>query len=234
MIEKYVIDITDAMQVPAIVYEVRERAKKKALYLLLVHKEPPNIVRGTMQPLEKQNGVIEVKRPDGGFSWYHGGTYCLMFAEPSAAVASKASEYFQDAWGARVKHFLAAFSSQYGTNVVYRNSDLFVGPDEKHLVGMSCQQGDSYRVQRACWYERDPISDITDLLRADGIDPKNFAAALQVVEEGFFGYLVYMLKPLRKSAHEFISQASMVKARDLQRKRGYHHARGSCVLGPNI
>jgi len=231
MIEKYLVDITDVSQIPAVVYEVRERAKEKALYVFLDHKEAPNVVRGRFQPLENSKHRLEVRRPDGGFSWYHASTYCLMYGKPIASVID--AEVAQKAWGERVKHFLASFSSQYRTNVRWKNSDLYIGPDKKHLVGMSGwnSSGDGVRLHRACWYERDPIPDISDLLRADGINPEKFANSLQVVEKGFYNYLLDFFKPLRKSAQEFISQANMDKAHDLQKKKGQASARGSCVMG---
>jgi len=225
----YKITITNAMQTPAIVYETLERAKSAPLRILLEHEEPPNIVRGTMQELTRPRHH-EVRRPDGGFSWYHAGTFCFMYAEPVPSVASKKHSDPQEDWGERIKHHLSAFSGKYGANLKYDNSDIFV--DGKHLVGMSARTAQGVRVQRACWYEQNPILEISDLLIADGISPQAFASKLAIVEPGFFQYFMEQLEPSNISAQEFVSPLSKSRARELQRKTGKPKSRGSCVLGP--
>ncbi len=226
----YRIIIKDPMQTPAIVYETRKRAEQKPLWVLLDHQEQPNVVRGASQPFEKHKGIVEIKRPDGGLSWYHSGTYCLMIGETTGKLFNH--QEVQQEWGDKLKGLLHL----HGYDPValeYENSDIFfMNGKRKHLIGMSgwigSENGKLAKIQRACWYEQSPMIEISDMLRADKIDPKAFEKRLAIVEKGFYAYLSELLKAQEISAEKFISKESQDLADKLQ-KRTFGTYRGSCV-----
>jgi hypothetical protein len=80
IVESYLVDITEPIQIPAIVYELRDRGKEGLVRVFLNHIEEPNIVRGVGQRIKGDLGVCEIKRLDGGKTWYHGRTKCFMEA----------------------------------------------------------------------------------------------------------------------------------------------------------
>ena len=223
MSNTYCIEITDAVQIPAVVYETKKRALKESLYILLDHKEGPNVVRGQPQPLDKREGITVVRRPDGGLSWYHtNGSFCLTKGEPASSYKT-----YQREWGEKVIDLL---SWSYDINgLAYKDADIYNGSG-KQLIGTSGWVSHGARINRACWYEQDPIPAITDLLLADGIDPQNFSQALQVVKKGFFDYLAESLKAKKINMQEFLSLESILEAEKLQNIRE-GTIRGSCVLG---
>jgi len=229
----YLVKILDPIQTPAAVYESRTQALKEPLYVLLEHQEEPNVIRGRSQPFEK-NGVKEIRRPDGGRWWYHPHTLCLISGEP--VKQSTTLTKFQETWGDLLKDFLA--SQGYDRdNLLYSNADLYLvngSETHKQIIGtsgwVSRENGRWIKIQRACWYERNPIPDISDMLRADGINPQEFQEKLHLVKEGFFKYLKEELKAKDVPINEFISPNSLSKAYELQKRRN-GHLRGSCVLG---
>jgi hypothetical protein len=222
----YILRITDPMQIPAAVYETRERARHSPLHVLLEHREEPNVIRGVDQPMT-ESGVLQIKRPDGGLSWYHPGTFCLMWGAPSSNLAVN-----QMAWGNRVKGLLSSVGYE-PPSLEYQDADIYLNngtPQRRQLVGLSARIGKGFRVHRACWYEADPVPGISHMLRADGIDPRDFSNALAVVEGGLFGYLINNLDSQETDAGSFISGVSMEKARALQTETSGSKV-GSCVLG---
>lgn len=227
--ENYLIRITGEEQIPGVVYETRSRAVKGPVGVLLVHEERPNVVRGRFQPLEHHDGIPEVRRPDGGLSWYHAGTFCYMRGEPTTGAKNTAEA--QELWGGVIIDLLRAFG--YTEPLQYMNSDVYL-PDGRQIVGMSGWLSQERRVltkvQRACWYERDPMNDISDLLRADGIVPEKFASKIEMINPGFFEYLVEQCNPVEVDACAFVSRNSMARAYSLQHKKG-GTLKGSCVLG---
>jgi hypothetical protein len=235
----YRIAIKQPLQIPAVVYETRKRAAEKPLWVLLEHQEQPNVVRGMSQPFEKHRGVVEIKRPDGGLSWYHPGTYCLILGEKTDKFYDHKA--IQQEWGDKVKGLLHL----HGHNpslLKYDNSDiLYVNGSAKHLIGMSgwigkekdrpaIEKEKPIKIQRACWYEQSPIQDISDMLRADGISPSAFEKRLALVNKGFFTYLAGLFKAQEVSADMFISDESWICARELQKRKSGSY-RGSCVMG---
>ncbi len=226
----YLLKVTDKMQIPAVVYEVLASVHEEPVYVFLEHHEPPNIMRGRNQPLDNPS-VDEGKRPDGGLSWPHSGTFCLMRARLTKDPKNVGKA--QALWGDDLKGLLSA-QGYDGRSIVYRDSDLYIrNGSEKHLMGLSglvSGNGQSVIVQRACWYERDPLPNIEHLLKADGIDPKTFKEKLQLVKPGFFAYSLDLFKPEEVDPCDFISIGSMADAVDLQKQKG-GNVRGYCVLG---
>jgi hypothetical protein len=230
--KSYLVAITEAWQTPAVVYEVRKRAAIEPLQVLLEHAEEPNVVRGRNQPFEGK-GFQEIRRPDGGLSWYHPKTFCFILGVPSKHPRRVAR--FQEAWGELLKEML--FVKGYErASLVYRDSDLYFknGGPERQLMGMSgwiSREGSvDVRVQRACWYEQDPLRDIGALLRADGIDPAEFRRNFVLVKRGFFAGLMQSLTAKEVDVYDFVSDESIKLAGLLQKAPG-GPLRGSCIMG---
>ncbi len=228
----YHIVIKQPLQIPAIVYETRKRAAENPLWVLLDHQERPNVVRGMSQPLEKRKGIVEIKRPDGGLSWYHPGTFCLIKGEKTEKLYSH--QALQQDWGDKVRGLLHLHN--YDPEMLkYSNSDIFyVNGSTKHLVGMSGwigkEKDNIVKIQRACWYEKNPIKDISDMLKADGISPAAFEKRLALVKGGFCSYLADLFNAQKVPADQFISNESWVHANELQKRKSGTY-RGSCVMG---
>ncbi len=228
----YFIRITEPMQIPAVVYEAKARAVEDLAYVFLDHQERPNVVRGRFQPMEGRSGIAEVKRPDGGLSWYHPHTRCMIRAMPNDDGMSIAGA--QESWGNGMKEWMVR-KGYKASSVVYNNSDLYiVNGSTRHVMGMSgktgIENGATVKLQRACWYEKNPLNDIADMLKADGISPDAFKQRLQIVQPGLFESIANKLQAEEVLAEEFISQASMDRAVKLQLCTSGSY-RGSCVMG---
>jgi hypothetical protein len=228
----YHIVIKQPLQIPAIVYETRKRAAKHPLWVLLDHQEQPNVVRGVSQPFEKHKRIVEIKRPDGGLSWYHPRTFCLIKGEKTKNLYNH--QELQQDWGDKLKGLLHLHDYDPGM-LKYSSADIFyVNGSTKHLVGMSGWIGrekqDVVKVQRACWYEQNPVKDISDMLKADGISPAAFEKRLALVKEGFYAYLKGLFEAQKTSADQFISKESWARANELQKRKSGTY-RGSCVMG---
>ncbi len=227
----YVMRITEPMQIPAVVYEAQARAAIEPVYVFLDHQERPNVVRGRFQPMEGHAGITEVKRPDGGLSWAHPHTRCMIRAQPDDGDSIANG---QESWGNGLRAWLA--KRGYRTSsIVYNNSDLYlVNGSTKHIMGMSGkigkQNGGMVKLQRACWYEKNPMDDIADILKADGIDPYTFKQRLQLVQPGLFETIVDRLQAEEVLAEKFISPASWQRAVKLQTCTSGSQ-RGYCVTG---
>ncbi len=230
--KSYLVTITEAWQTPAVVYEVRKRAAKEPLHVLLEHAEEPNVVRGRNQPFEGK-GFPEIRRPDGGLSWYHPKTFCLIQGEPASHPRMIAE--LQEGWGELLKGLLST-SGYERDKLIYRESDLYFknGEPERQIMGMSgwiSRHGSvDVRVQRACWYEQDPTRDISALLRADGIDPVKFRRKLCLVKRGFFAGVMHDLGAKEIDVYDFVSDESRRSAESLQHLPG-GTLRGSCIMG---
>ena len=224
--EAYVLRITEPMQIPAVVYEMRRRVaqSQKPLHILLDHQEEPNVVRGSYQPLENPS-IKEIKRPDAGLSWYHPKTLCLTRGLPSPGFKLP-----QERWGDRLMDLLS--QRGYGrNNLVYDGRDVYLlNGSKKQLAGLSGWTSQGVKIQRACWYEEDPLPEITGLLKADRIDPKKFSEAFQLIHKGFFDYLIKKFQAQEIDVQDFISLESGLEAVVLQKKTDGHQ-RGSCILG---
>jgi len=226
MNKAYVLRITEPMQIPAVVYEMRMRVaqSQEPLHILLDHQEEPTVVRGICQPLENLR-INEIKRPDAGLSWYHPKTLCLTRGLPSPGLKLQ-----QERWSDHLMDLLSQRgydrdSLVYDGRDVYRNNG-----SKKQLAGLSAWMSQGVKIQRACWYEEDPIPEITELLKADGIDPKEFSEAFQLIHKGFFDYLINKLQAQEIDVQDFISTESGLEALVLQKKTDGHQ-RGSCILG---
>ncbi len=230
--KSYLVTITEAWQTPAVVYEVRKRAAMEPLHVLLEHAEEPNVVRGRNQPFEGK-GFTEIRRPDGGLSWYHPKTFCLIQGEPTQHPCMIAQ--LQEGWGELLKGLLSV-RGYARDSLVYRESDLYFknGEPERQLMGMSGwisrEGGVDVRVQRACWYESDPIRDIGGLLRSDGIDPNEFKKKLALIRRGFFAGVMHDLNAKEIDVYDFVSDESTKLAGLLQKVSG-GTLRGSCIMG---
>jgi hypothetical protein len=86
------------------------------------------------------------------------------------------------------------------------------------------------KLQRACWYEKNPLDDIADMLKADGINPNDFKQRLQLVQPGLFESIADKLQAEEVRVEDFISPESWQRARKLQLCTNGSY-RGSCVMG---
>jgi hypothetical protein len=220
----YLFTISAPLDIPAIVYETMDLAptfsRDDPLYILLKHEEDPVIVRGYGQPLTLEDLSVEIKRPDGGLSWYHGYGGCLMRAfrkDPSSIPGEDA----QAEWGLELQKYAEHVGFK---NTLWRNADIYV--DDRQIIGTSAKNKDGVVVQRACWYEEDPMEYITPLLQKDGINPREFENSIRIVPN----LMSYLTQNLNLSEGIFISNASLDKAKLLQQKKK-GSLMGACVLG---
>lgn len=222
--ESYLIrDINEPIETVAIVFETAARAAKSPIYAFLEHHEKPNIMRGRRQPLELP-GMPEYKRPDTGKSWYHPVTRCFMNGRSADFRDTQA------AWAEMMMTRLSEKGYDRG-QLKFDNGDVFFSNGSvKHIMGTSIYitPDKTVRVLRACWYEQNPLPEISDLLRADRIDPLEFEKCNGLVKGDLFSYLVERFRPVEIAAKKFISEKSMLDALELQKQKE-GDVRGACV-----
>ncbi len=225
--EAYLIrDISRPIETIAIVYETAARAARGRVYVFLEHHEEPNVVRGIRQPLERPD-LPEFKRPDTGRSWYHPKTRCFMRGKPLAD-----SRDSQAAWAVMMKAHLSG-RGYAASQLRYNDGDIFFcNGSKRHLMGTSIwvPPGRETQVVRACWYEESPMAEISDLLKADGIEPSEFEQCNDLVKAGLFDYLVQSHSPSVIAVNDFVSSDSLSKALELQKQKD-GDVRGPCVTG---
>lgn len=164
--------------------------------LFLDHEEEQNIVRGRNQLLEHNSEVPEVKRRDGGKTWYHDDTKCFMLGVPDGA--DKFRETYMEQWGKLIIDEL----KELGYDAFMAESDIYEAETGRQLVGLSGSSTDSSTVLRACWYEEEP--DIDHLLEADHQNPEEFHDSYDTIK-GLYEKLTDQLRP-EPAGNEFISQ----------------------------
>lgn len=234
MNKAYAIRITEPMQIPAVGHEIRIRGADRALFVLLEHDEGPCIVRGGGERLKGLDR--EVKRGDGGDTWYHSsGSRCLNFSLPYQASETYPSdvEGLLKEWGQTTIGFLESggYAKPGG---LYQCRDVYSINGEKlgsKVVGLSGKitPSEGTRIHRACWYEADPMEEITPLLVSDGFDPREFRAKLEIVNTGFFEYLIRGLSATEIAVEDFVSRKSWNMADEINKKKSGSEPK-CCVL----
>lgn len=205
----YLLEIKRPLQTAAVTIETQRRGKSQETYALLKHTETPNIVRGGTEALYPREGIEVVRRPDAGYSWYHSSSSrCLTFAAPEKMELIKQRE-----WGRWMNTFFIGFFPK-SDNLEFYNGDLFL--KGLQMIGLSGDTRDGYRVHRACWYEKDPMSEISRLLESDGINTKDFRRRFEIVGEGFFDHLTKILSASSIKVENYVSPESFEAARALQ------------------
>ena len=234
-----IVVIDEPLHIPGVVYELERFSKQinEPIYTLLDHQEESCIIRGVDQSFSGDfqedyrlcNSIPEIKRQDGGNSWYHGGTTCLLKTFPKKEFPQKAHTKTMEDWHKQLQQLYTSYS---GEELFYdrKSADLYVDRDfSTQLMGTSQYNS----IMRACWYESGvSLDEISELVKRDPqVENLNdFRESLGFVKQGFFHYLEYVLGFQDKmSSHEFISNSSLEKALLLQQKQG--SLVGPCVSG---
>ncbi len=234
----YHVVIREPIEVPALVYETAIRAAQRPLTLLLSHEEVPHINRGRTQPIVDPLRGWEVRRPDGGNSWYHDGTVCYMHAhaiDPQQVRSLKAS---QAAWCESIIEKLVGAELFKPGELSHDHSDIFYGAGnsnklKKHVAGTSgftttTPDGAAILMHRCCFYETPP-KNIDSLLRFDGIDPSDFNRRMRN-PTGFSQALSQQDDFVHRYACHFLSLQARAAAYELQHA-DMHGNTHSCVMG---
>lgn len=226
--ERYLIEIQEPIQIPAVVIESKKRAQETGTpqEYILDHQEEPNAIRGYSQPLD--GGI---RRPDGGLTWYHNMTGCLNRAYPMDDTDRRGHQ--QQAWGETVKTLMASVEGTSSDAYTWHNADIYT--EEGQITGTSARNRDGIRIERACWYEDDPASEVFDsLLQEDGIKPERFYDQVVIPSNSVIDHLgtEHHYRVIDEDElDQFISDESMEEAKHLQEiETGTR--RGSCLLGP--
>lgn len=233
--------VEDPIEIQGLVEELHLEAEDKVTSIFLDHQEEPNIVRGYGQPLlhKQKPDIPEIRRGDGGLSWYHldNFTKCFMIGVPSED--SKNNREITRAWGNLLVNELKELGYSAELEHPDKNTDFdgFRGPDiydtesGGQLVGLSASQTDSSSVLRACWYE-DDLEEVASesfekLLEADNISPSVFYDSVEPLED-FYNHLTSKLNP-ETVYSDFVSEDAFNAVKDYnEREEGYVH--GACVL----
>ena len=137
-----------------------------------------------------------------------------------APLSGKGIEAGQIKWGEIV---MGLSKEHYPATRVYHKGDIYLenGMRGPQMIGLSGHVASSgSRIHRACWYERDPIDEITPLLTADGVDPHQFRKQLAIAPSGFFDYLSDKFSARFIPFADYVSEESRTKALALQRVAG--------------
>ena len=192
-------------EIDDLVGELHSRTVEQGLTrLFLDHEEEQNIVRGRNQLVQHDGEVPEVKRRDGGKTWYHDDTKCFMLGVPDGA--DKFRETYMEQWGKVIIDEL----EELGYDAFMADSDIYESETGRQLVGLSGSNTDSSTVLRACWYEDEP--EIDRLLEADEKDKQRFHESYETVE-GLYQRLTQRLEPV-DVGDEFISKEIMDEEND--------------------
>ena len=186
-------------EIDDLVGEVHERTLENGFTrLFLDHEEEQNIVRGRNQELLHQDRpeIPEVRRRDGGKTWYHDDTRCFMLGIPDGT--DKFREVYMEQWG----KLLIDELEELGYDAFIADSDIYDAETGRQLIGMSGSNNKKSSVLRACWYEEDP--EIDELLEADNQDPEKFHERYDTVE-GLYSRLREHLDPVQVG-EDFISE----------------------------
>ena len=227
--DRYLVEITRAIQIPAIVFESERRAEEtgRPQEYILKHEEAPNVIRGYSQPLD--GGI---RRSDGGLSWYHNETGCLNRAYPLQDHDQRGQQ--QENWGETVTSLMASVEDRDNDSYTWFDADIYTRAGQ--ISGTSGANRNGVRIERACWYEDDPRDEeLTALLEHDNIEPERFYDQAVVPEHSVIDHLQnhHDYEPLEGEAvDQFITEESWERARDLQEQETGDR-RGSCLLGPD-
>lgn len=184
-------------EIDDLVGELHSRTVEEGLTrFFLDHEEDQNIVRGRNQLVQHDGEVPEVKRRDGGKTWYHDDTKCFMLGVPDGA--DKFRETYMEQWGKVIIDEL----EELGYDAFMAESDIYESETGRQLVGLSGSSTDSSTVLRACWYEEEP--EIDHLLEADEKDTERFHDSYETVE-GLYKKLTGRLNP-KSVGSDFISE----------------------------
>lgn len=208
-------------EIDNLVGELHKRTGEKGFTrLFLDHEEEPNIVRGRNQQLvhEENENISEVRRRDGGKTWYHDDTKCFMLGIPDGS--DKFREVYMEQWGQLLINEL----EELGYDTFMADSDIYDSETGQQLVGMSGSSNDSTSVVRACWYEEEP--EIDELLEADGENPEEFSEKYRTVK-GLYKRLTGQIKP-ETAEDDFISEKVLAEEQNYG-GNGDNWIEGSCI-----
>lgn len=226
--ESYEIKVQDAEQIDPSVRELHLRSEKEGLTrVFLDHEEDLNVVRGYGEPFRhtENDEITEVRRRDGGLSWYHDNTKCFMLGIP--AGQTKMRQEHMNTWGDLVIQELEDLG--YPADMKRDGSydvDIYHTETGRQLVGLSGSANGSL-VFRACWYEEEP--EIEELLEPDNEDVNEFYDSFEVVP-GLYDRLQEQVSPETVNYGDFVSKEVE------EAEPGYHtredgYIMGSCING---
>lgn len=206
-------------EIDELVGELHRRSSENGFTrLFLDHLEEPNIVRGRNQDLRFNGEIPEVRRRDGGKTWYHDDTKCFMLGVPDGS--DKFRETYMEQWGDLIINQL----EELGYDAFRAESDIYEAGTGRQLVGMSGSSTDTSTVLRACWYEEEP--GIDHLLEADGEEPGEFHERYETVE-GLYEKLKDQVDP-DTAGEDFISEEIR------QQENDYGNRNSNSLEGPCI
>ena len=243
-----IVIVEDPLHIPMIISKIQYESSRvqEPFYTFLKHEEEPSIIRGRNQPMmgkfssESQihllGGIPEIKRQDGGGTWYHGSTMCLIKTYPKSNNRKIVDGFEQ--WHDEIREFYQGFleeklgSTPIAGGLYFQRgeADIYLISSGRQLFGTSA----SNDIWRTCWYEGDDTQrkSIIELARKDPqvVDIGAFERALGFVEDGFGEYVrnsIGFLEPI--SSGNFISRHSIEEAYQLQRRDG--NIVGPCISG---
>lgn len=231
--------IQHPLHIPAVIETSRQICEEvgDSFYVLLKHEEEPCIIRGRGQAFSGTfertlgyhtfAGIPEIKRQDGGNSWYHGDTTCFLRVSPYNKSKKFSHESFMEGWQETVKQLYEIFSKDQlqtlkGDPDLYRNNE-----NNSQIFGTS---GWNNSIARACWYEEN-LTDKSTLEYLISIDPQgDFKNSLGFAQDGFREFIQYGFSIFEEiPSSQYITDSSYSRALALQRKSG--NLIGSCIGG---
>ena len=212
--------VQDPEEIDDLVGELDRRTQENGFtHLFLDHEEEPNIVRGRNQELlHEDSDIPEVRRRDGGKTWYHDDTRCFMLGIPDGS--DKFRKVYMEQWGKLLINEL----EELGYDAFMADSDIYDAETGRQLVGMSGSNNSSTSIVRACWYEEEP--EIDELLEADGENPEEFHEKYETVE-GLYNRLRDQTEP-ELAGENFLSEEIQDQENDYSRDRD-NWIEGPCI-----
>lgn len=212
--------VQDPEEIDDLVGELDRRTQENGFtHLFLDHEEEPNIVRGRNQELlHEDSDIPEVRRRDGGKTWYHDDTRCFMLGIPDGS--DKFRKVYMEQWGKLLINEL----EELGYDAFMADSDIYDAETGRQLVGMSGSNNSSTSIVRACWYEEEP--EIDELLEADGENPEEFHEKYETVE-GLYNRLRDQTEP-ELAGENFLSEEIQDQENDYSRDRD-NWIKGPCI-----
>jgi len=208
-------------EIDDLVGELHKRTGEDGLTrLFLDHEEEQNIVRGRNQKLlhEEKPEISEVKRRDGGKTWYHDDTKCFMLGIPDGT--DKFRKIYMEQWG----RLLIGELEELGYDAFMADSDIYDAETGRQLIGMSGSNNKNSSVLRACWYEEEP--EIDELLEADDQVPEEFHGKYDTVE-GLYKRLLEQTEP-ELAGENFLSEETLDEENDYS-SRTENWIEGTCI-----
>ncbi len=219
--ESYEWKVQEPEEIDDLVGELHRRTRANGLTrLFLDHEEENNIVRGRNQELlhEDTSEISEVRRRDGGKTWYHDDTKCFMLGIPDGS--DKFRKVYMEQWGKLLINEL----EELGYDAFMADSDIYDAETGQQLVGMSGSNNSSTSIVRACWYEEEP--EIDELLEADDQNPEKFHENYDTVE-GLYNRLRDHIEP-ELADENFLSQEIRGAENDYSTNSD-HWIAGTCI-----